>query len=61
MLPFTFLAVIYVLCVVGVAYLGRNTLAGPIGTGLFALFFTPLLAFIALVVFARPAARTRGA
>ncbi len=52
MLPYI-LVVIYLICVLGVAWLGRNTIAGAFGTGVFALLLTPAVALIALLIFVR--------
>ncbi len=49
MLPYI-LVVIYLICVLGVAWLGRNTIAGAFGTGVFALLLTPAVALIALLI-----------
>ena len=56
MLPFI-LAAIYLLAAIGVAYLGRRTMLGPMGTFLLSLVLTPLLVFILVLAFARHATR----
>lgn len=44
------LSLIYILCALGVGYIGRSTLIGWIGVSLLAFLFTPLLVLIVVVV-----------
>lgn len=52
MLPYI-LTLIYILCSLGVAWLGRTTLAGFVGCLLLSLALTPLAILVALLVLQR--------
>lgn len=44
------LSLIYILCAIGVGYLGRTTRIGWVGVSLLALILTPLLMLIAVIL-----------
>lgn len=54
------LALIYIVTAIACGWLGRNTLAGPIGTFILAIILTPLIVFLALIAFMRRPSRARG-
>ncbi len=56
MLPYV-LALIYLLASLGLAYLGRNTQIGALGTFVLALLFSPLILFMVMMAFTRRPAR----
>ena len=52
MLPFI-LGLVYLVACVACGYLGRRTRVGANGTALLAFVFSPLVVFLAILIFAR--------
>ena len=44
------LSLLYILCALGVGYIGRNTRIGWVGVSLLAFFFTPLIGLVVVLL-----------